>query len=97
VFFGGVAGVVGEYLHKGSQIYIEGKLQTRKWQDKASGQDRYTTEVVVDSFNGVMQMLDSRSGSGAPSGGGSFNQPKQVSSPAPAAAMDDSFDDDIPF
>jgi single-strand DNA-binding protein len=61
VFFGGVAGVVGEYLKKGSQIYIEGKLQTRKWQDK-SGQDRYTTEVVVDGFSGVMQMLDTRSG-----------------------------------
>ncbi len=68
VFFGGVAGVVGEYLKKGSQIYIEGKLQTRKWQDQ-SGQDRYTTEVVVDSFNGVMQMLDSRSG-----GDTAFNQ-----------------------
>ncbi len=61
VFFGGVAGVVGEYLRKGSQVYLEGKLQTRKWQDQ-SGQDRYTTEVVVDSFNGVMQMLDTRSG-----------------------------------
>ena len=60
VFFGGVAGVVGEYLKKGSQIYIEGKLQTRKWQDQ-SGQDKYTTEVVVDGFNGVMQMLDSKS------------------------------------
>ncbi len=64
VFFGGVAGVVEKYLHKGSQIYIEGKLQTRKWQDKNTGQDRYTTEIVVDSFNGVMQMLDSRPSSG---------------------------------
>ncbi len=69
VFFGGVAGVVGEYLRKGSQIYIEGKLQTRKWQDQ-NGQDRYTTEVVVDGFSGVMQMLDTRSG-----GDTAFGQP----------------------
>ncbi len=61
VFFGGIAPVVGEYLRKGSKVYIEGKLQTRKWQDQG-GQDKYTTEVVVDSFNGTMQMLDSRSG-----------------------------------
>jgi len=74
VFFGGVAGVAGEYLHKGSQVYIEGKLQTRKWQDK-NGQDRYTTEVVVDGFNGVMQMLDSRTG-----GDTSFNQDNQQNS-----------------
>ena len=67
VFFGGVANVVEQYLHKGSKVYIEGKLQTRKWQDK-SGQDRYTTEVVVDGFNGVMQMLDSR-GAGGDAGG----------------------------
>ncbi len=71
VFFGGVAGVAGEYLHKGSQVYIEGKLQTSKWQDK-NGQDRYTTEVVV---NGVMQMLDSRTG-----GDTSFNQDNQQNS-----------------
>ncbi len=74
VFFGGVAGVAGEYLHKGSQVYIEGKLQTSKWQDK-NGQDRYTTEVVVDGFNGVMQMLDSRTG-----GDTSFNQDNQQNS-----------------
>ena len=61
VFFGKLAEIVAEYLKKGSQVYIEGRLQTRKWQDK-SGQDRYTTEVVVDGFNGTMQMLDSRGG-----------------------------------
>ncbi len=60
VFFGGLATVAGEYLRKGSKVYIEGKLQTRKWQDQ-SGQDRYTTEIVVD-FGGAMQMLDSRTG-----------------------------------
>jgi single-strand DNA-binding protein len=72
VFFGGVAGIVGEYVKKGSQIYIEGKLQTKKWQDK-SGQDRYTTEVVVDGFSGVMQMLDSKTG-----GDVAYNQPNQA-------------------
>lgn len=54
--FGKLAEVAGEYLRKGSQVYIEGQLQTRKWQDQ-QGQDRYTTEVVVQGFNGVMQML----------------------------------------
>ena len=54
--FGKLAEVAGEYLRKGSQVYIEGQMQTRKWQDE-SGQDRYTTEVVVQGFNGVMQML----------------------------------------
>lgn len=63
VFFGPLAAIVGEYLHKGSKIYLEGKLQTRKWQDQ-SGQDRYTTEVVVQGFGGNMQMLDSRSADG---------------------------------
>lgn len=54
--FGKLAEIAGEYLKKGSQVYIEGKLQTRKWQDQ-QGQDRYTTEIVLDPFNGVMQML----------------------------------------
>ena len=54
--FGKLAEVAGEYLRKGSQVYIEGQLQTRKWQDQ-QGQDRYATEVVVQGFNGVMQML----------------------------------------
>ncbi|MGL5030084.1 MAG: single-stranded DNA-binding protein [Aeromonas sp.] len=59
VFMGKLAEVAGEYLKKGSQVYVEGKLQTRKWQDQG-GQERYTTEVLVDSFNGVMQMLGGR-------------------------------------
>ncbi|UZE95803.1 single-stranded DNA-binding protein [Alkalimarinus alittae] len=75
VFFGGVASVVGEYLRKGSKIYVEGKLQTRKWQDQ-SGQEKYTTEVVVDAFSGTMQMLDSRSG-GADSSQGGYSAPMQ--------------------
>jgi len=68
VFFGPIAGIAGEYLKKGSKVYVEGKLQTRKWQDQG-GQDRYTTEVVVSGFGGNMQMLDSRSG-----GDTAFNQ-----------------------
>ncbi len=56
VMFGKLAEVAGEYLRKGSQVYLEGQLQTRKWQDQ-QGQDRYTTEIVVQGFNGVMQML----------------------------------------
>ena len=77
VFFGKLAEIAGEYLHKGSQVYVEGKLQTRKWQDK-QGADRYTTEVVVDGVNGVMQMLGGRGeGGGAPMGGGGRPQQQQ--------------------
>ena len=98
-FFGRQAEVVGEYLKKGSQIYVEGRIQTRKWQDK-EGQDRYTTEIVADR----MQMLGGKS-----SGGGSFeggeNRPAASSggAAAPAKAAPaakgsfDNFDDDIPF
>jgi len=68
VIFGKLAEICGEYLKKGRQIYIEGRLQTRKWQDK-EGQDRWTTEVVVDQ-RGTMQMLGGREGGGAPGGGG---------------------------
>ncbi|PHM73368.1 single-stranded DNA-binding protein [Xenorhabdus kozodoii] len=77
VFFGKLAEVAGEYLRKGSQVYIEGSLQTRKWQDQ-SGQDRYTTEVVVNPIGGTMQMLGSRSGAAqdAPAQG-SWGQPQQ--------------------
>lgn len=86
--FGKLAEVAGEYLRKGSQVYIEGQLQTRKWQNQ-QGQDQYTTEVVVQGFNGVMQMLGGRNGGqGAPMGGqqqqqnqGNWGQPQQ-----PAAA-----------
>ena len=63
--FGKLAEVAGEYLRKGSQVYVEGQLQTRKWQDQ-SGQDRYTTDVVVQGFNGVMQMLGGRAQGGQP-------------------------------
>ncbi len=101
VFFGKLAEVVGQYLKKGSKVYVEGKLQTRKWQGQ-DGQDRYTTEVVVQGFNGVMQMLDGRSGdSGGYAPAQSAPQAaaaRQPSQPQPAAkVVDDGFDDDIPF
>jgi single-strand DNA-binding protein len=98
VFFRRLAEIVGEYLRKGSQVYIEGKLQTRKWQDQ-NGQDRYTTEIVASE----MQMLGGRAGDGGgrPQGGGGgggfrSNPPAQN---APAqSGPDNSFDDDdIPF
>jgi len=74
--FGKLAEVAGEYLRKGSQVYIEGQLQTRKWQDQ-SGQDRYTTEVVVQGFNGVMQILGNRPQGAAPAQGGMGGQQQQ--------------------
>lgn len=61
--FGKLAEIAGEYLRKGSTVYIEGQLQTRKWQDQ-QGQDRYTTEIVVQGFNGVMQMVGGKSQEG---------------------------------
>lgn len=64
VIFGKLAEIAQQYLTKGSQVYLEGKLQTRKWQDQNSGQDRYSTEVVLD-FNGVMQMLGGSRNQGA--------------------------------
>ena len=94
VFFGRLAEIVSEYLHKGSQIYIEGRLQTRKWQDK-EGNDRYTTEIVANE----MQMLGGR-GSGAGSGGGSMDRSepdRATSQPAAKQSADDFVDDDIPF
>jgi single-strand DNA-binding protein len=93
VFFSRLAEIAGEYLKKGSQVYVEGRLQTRKWQDK-DGQDRYTTEIVANE----MQMLGGRGGSG---GGESYSQDSSYSAPEPAGASSggvaDDFDDDIPF
>ncbi|MDX1505595.1 MAG: single-stranded DNA-binding protein [Spongiibacter sp.] len=76
VFFNRLAEIAGEYLKKGSKVYVEGSLRTRKWQDQ-SGQDRYTTEIVAAE----MQMLDSRSGGGMGQGGG--YEDDGYSSPAP--------------
>jgi single-strand DNA-binding protein len=87
--FNRLAEISAEYLRKGSQVYIEGKLRTRKWQDK-TGNDRYTTEIIADE----MQMLGGRSGGGgsAPMG----RDPGPASAPPPPSSGDD-FDDDIPF
>ena len=76
--FGKLAEIAGEYLRKGSQIYIEGKLQTRKWTNK-EGQDQYTTEIVLDPFNGVMQMLGSKGG--GQSEGGFQGQQRPAAAP----------------
>ncbi len=96
--------VAKSYLRKGSKVYLEGQIQTRKWQDQ-SGNDKYTTEVVLQRFRGELVMLDSREGGGgagrsdfgedfggASSGGGSRPQ----SRPQPAAFSND-LDDDVPF
>lgn len=90
-FFNRLAEIAGEYLHKGSQVYIEGRLRTRKWQDK-DGNDRYTTEIIADQ----MQMLGGRGGSpDMPSQSQGGFQPSRKSSAAPAPEPE--FDDDIPF
>lgn len=78
VFMGKLAEIAGEYLKKGSKVYVEGKLQTRKWQDQ-SGQDKYTTEIMVDSFNGVMQMLSGKQdGQQSQQSQGGWGQPQQA-------------------
>ena len=98
-FFGKLAEIAGEYLKKGSQVYVEGRLQTRKWQDK-DGQDRYTTEIVADR----MQMLGSRQGMGGGEreGGGDREGASRPAAAKPAAGKPagskfDDFEDDIPF
>lgn len=98
IFDDRLADVAERYLKKGSKVYLEGELQTRKWQDQ-SGQDRYSTEVVLRRFRGVLTMLDTRSGGGgggysesAGDSAGNFEQ----SAPAPAGAGGD-LDDEIPF
>lgn len=97
VFFGRLAEVVGEYLKKGSQVYVEGRIQTRKWQDK-EGNDRYTTEIVAND----MQMLGGRGGGGSGGGVEDYNQDAGYSGggrgggSAPSGPAED-FDDDIPF
>ena len=101
VLFGKLAEVAGEYLRKGSQVYIEGQLRTRKWTDQ-SGQEKYTTEIVV-GMNGVMQMIGGKQDSNPQqkSGWGQPQQPnpQQQSKPAQSVQHEPptNFDDDIPF
>ena len=95
--FGRLAEVAGEYLRKGSQVYIEGRLRTRKWQDK-QGNDRYSTEIIA----GEMQMRGGRGGGGGGAAGGAGGEarPARTGAPEPAASggeRDTEFDDDIPF
>lgn len=107
VFFSPLAEIVGQYLRKGSQTYVEGRIRTRKWQGQ-DGHDRYTTEIIADQ----MQMLDTRSGGTSEFGGDSsqtghaaskpVSQPQQSTSPNNSASMPpsptyDDYDDDIPF
>ncbi|HEY9530594.1 MAG TPA: single-stranded DNA-binding protein [Burkholderiales bacterium] len=94
VFRGKLAEVAGEYLKKGSQVYVEGRLRTRKWQDK-EGQDKYTTEIMADR----MQMLGSRAGAGEPRGEPTepkAAEPRAAAGKKPAGKFDD-MEDDIPF
>ena len=102
-FFGKLAEIAGEYLKKGSQVYVEGRLQTRKWQDK-DGADKYSTEIVAN----VMQMLGSRQGMGGGGGGGGGGdrdtgeregggRPAGKPAGKPAGGKFEDFEDDIPF
>jgi len=109
VFYNRLAEIAGEYLRKGRSVYVEGRLKTRKWQDKDSGQDRYATEIVADQ----MQMLGGRDsgGEGGSSSGGGYGgteyggarqrpapqRPAPAQAPAPAAANLADMDDDVPF
>ena len=102
VVFGKLAEIAGEYIKKGTQVYLEGQLQTRKWQDQ-SGQDRYTTEVVINPLGGTLQMLGSRENGADERGHNTQNsssrQPnKNAPAPQPKAPEPPmNFDDDIPW
>ena len=87
-----LANIAEQYLRKGSKVYLEGQLQTRKWTDN-SGQEKYTTEVVLQNYRGELQMLDSR-GQG---GGGGFDDGGSMGGGAPAGGGADDLDDEIPF
>lgn len=109
IFNKGLVTVCENYLKKGAKIYIEGQVETRKWQDQATGQDKYTTEIVLRPFRGELTMLDSRNsggGGGGYGGGQSFNDggssnygsgsPAQSQGQASSAPVD-AMDDEIPF
>ena len=106
IFNEGLCKIAEQYLKKGAKVYLEGALQTRKWQDQQSGQDRYTTEVVLQGFNSQLTMLDRAGGGGGDFGrdepsGGDFGSsgPSAQRKPAMASAGGKSgdLDDEIPF
>ncbi|HEY2756237.1 MAG TPA: single-stranded DNA-binding protein, partial [Pseudolabrys sp.] len=107
IFSEGLAKVAEQYLKKGAKVYLEGALQTRKWQDK-DGQDRYSTEVVLQGFNSALTMLDGRGGAGGGASdsdsAGDFGSPGPTAARRPAMAgagggggRRDDMDDEIPF
>jgi single-strand DNA-binding protein len=112
IFAEGLARVAEQYLRKGSKVYIEGQLQTRKWQDQ-SGADRYSTEVVLQNFNSTLVILDGRQGGGGAGGGDDYGDSFGGGSSGgfggggyggggnrqqrPAPAFDSDLDDDVPF
>lgn len=104
VLFGKVAEIAGEYLRKGSQAYFEGQLRTRKWTDQ-SGNEKYTTEIVVPQMGGVMQLIGGKKEGGSPAGGqqqfsGQPQQQRQQSRPQQQQTANEppmDFDDSIPF
>lgn len=106
IFSENLCKVAEQYLRKGSKVYIEGQLQTRKWQDQ-SGQERYTTEVVLQGFNGQLTMLDGRPGGGLQEGGqsdygadagfGGYGETRRSAKSAGGKSFDKPLDDEIPF
>jgi len=100
IFNEGLARIAEQYLRKGSKVYLEGSLQTRKWEDQ-SGQERYTTEVVLQGFNSSLTMLDGRQGGGVgeSSGGGDFGRTKPLASSGGGGGgtFNKELDDEIPF
>ena len=94
IFNENLAKVAEQYLKKGAKVYLEGALQTRKWTDK-DGAEKYSTEIVLNRFNGTMVMLDGRSGGGG--GDGGFGGGGRGANEAPASFQRDEMDDEIPF
>jgi single-strand DNA-binding protein len=96
IFNDQLAKVAEQYLKKGAKVYIEGQLQTRKWQDQ-SGQDRFTTEVVLQKFRGELQMLDSRGGDSGHSEERQSEPHRERDDPRTMAGVNRDLDDEIPF
>ena len=91
IFSEGLVNIVQQYLKKGAQIYIEGQLTTRKWKDEQSGQDKYSTEIILQAYNSTLKMLNTRSANDL-----SSQSTDAISKDAPSAPLND-LDDEIPF